>query len=139
MSMTIQKSLRLPKESVQEIEDLASIGGKDFSSTVKDLLDEAIKSRRCPGIIFVDEPSGRRSRIAGTGIDVWELISNFKALKENYNELKKAYHWLKEPQIRAALSYYALYPKDIDERIFSNEEKTREQIIKRFPFLAKHR
>ena len=139
MSATIQKSLRLPKESVQEIENLASIGGKDFSSTVKDLLDEAIKSRRCPGIIFVDGPSGRRSRIGGTGIDVWELIANFKALKENYNELKKAYHWLKEPQIRAALSYYALYPKDIDERIFSNEEKTREQIIKRFPFLAKHR
>jgi len=139
MAITIQKSLRLPKESVQEIEDLASIGGKDFSSTVKDLLDEAIKSRRCPGIIFVDEPSGRRSRIAGTGIDVWELIANFKALKENYSELKKTYHWLKEPQIRAALSYYALYPKEIDERISANEEKTKEKIIKRFPFLAKHR
>jgi uncharacterized protein (DUF433 family) len=93
--------------------------------------------RRCPGIIFADGPAGRRARIAGTGIDVWEFIATFKGLGENYNNLKKTYHWLGDQQIRAALSYYALYPDDIEEKIARNENITQQQVLKRFPFLSK--
>jgi uncharacterized protein (DUF433 family) len=133
---TVQKSIRLPEEAIKEIEALALSTGKDFSGLAKELLVEAVKMRRSPGIIFSDGPSGRRARIAGTGIDVWELIATFKASGESYEELKKAYHWLGEQQIRAALSYYTLYPAEIDEKITRNEEATQEVIIKRFPFLA---
>jgi uncharacterized protein (DUF433 family) len=87
--------------------------------------------------MFADDPAGRRARIAGTGIDVWELIATFKGVGESYEGLKKAYHWLSEQQIRSALSYYALYPDEIDERISRNEEIDQEKILKRFPFLAK--
>ena len=134
---SIQKSLRLPEEVVREIESLTSSTGKDFSGLAKDLLTEAVKLRRCPGITFADGPTGRRARIAGTGIEVWELISTFKGLEEDYKKLKKAYHWLSEQQIRAALSYYALYTKEIDERISANEEMTEDRVLKRFPFLSK--
>ena len=82
-------------------------------------------------------PSGRRAKIAGTGIDVWEFISTFKGLDENYDKLKQTYHWLSDLQIRSALSYYALYPEEIDEKIKRNEEITQEKVLKRFPFLAK--
>jgi uncharacterized protein (DUF433 family) len=133
----IQKSIRLPEEAVKEIEALASGAGKDFSGIARDLLVEAIKMRRCPGIIFADGPAGRRARIAGTGIDVWEFIATFKGLGENYNNLKKTYHWLGDQQIRAALSYYALYPDDIEEKIARNENITQQQVLKRFPFLSK--
>ena len=134
---TVQKSIRLSREAVKEIETLASGTGQDFSGIARDLLVEAVKMRRCPGITFADGPAGRRARIAGTGIDVWEFIATFKSLNENYDKLKKAYHWLSEYQIRSALSYYALYPDDIEDRIARNENLTREQIIKRFPFLSK--
>ena len=133
----IQKSIRLPEEAVKEIEALASVTGKDFSGIARDLLVEAVKMRRCPGIIFADGPTGRRARIAGTGIDVWELIAAFKGLDENYDKLKKAYHWLSDQQIRAALSYYTLYPDDIEEKIARNENITQQQVLKRFPFLSK--
>ena len=133
----IQKSIRLPEEAVKEIEALASGTGKDFSGIARDLLVEAVKMRRCPGIIFADGPTGRRARIAGTGIDVWELIATFKGLGENYDNLKKTYHWLTDQQIRAALSYYALYPDDIEEKIARNENSTQQQVLKRFPFLSK--
>ena len=133
----IQKSIRLPADAVKEIEALALGMGKDFSGIARDLLVEAVKMRRCPGIIFADGPTGRRARIAGTGIDVWELIAAFKGLDENYDKLKKAYHWLSDQQIRAALSYYALYPDDIEEKIARNENITAQQIVKRFPFLSK--
>lgn len=134
---SIQKSLRLPEEVVREIESLTSSTGKDFSGLARDLLTEAVKLRRCPGITFADGLTGRRARIAGTGIEVWELISTFKGLEEDYKKLKNAYHWLSEQQIRAALSYYALYTKEIDERISANEEMTEDRVLKRFPFLSK--
>ena len=38
---------------------------------------EAEKMRRVPGIVFADGPTGRRARITGTGIDVFELISGY--------------------------------------------------------------
>jgi uncharacterized protein (DUF433 family) len=134
---TVQKSIRLPVEAVKEIEALASGTGRDFSGIARDLLIEAVKMRRCPGVTFADGTSGRRAKIAGTGIDIWEFIATFKGLGENYNKLKKTYHWLNDQQIRSALSYYALYPNEIDEKITRNENITQEQVIKRFPFLSK--
>ncbi len=134
---TIQKSIRLPAEAVKEIEALASGSGKDFSGIARDLLIEAVKMRRCPGVTFADGPTGRRAKIAGTGIDIWEFIATFKGLGENYDKLKKTYHWLSEQQIRSALTYYALYPEDIDERITRNENLSEAKVIKRFPFLSK--
>jgi uncharacterized protein (DUF433 family) len=134
---TVQKSIRLPEEAVKEIEALASGTGRDFSGVARDLLIEAVKMRRCPGVTFADGPTGRRAKIAGTGIDIWEFIATFKGLGENYNKLKETYHWLSDQQIRSALSYYALYPDEIDEKITRNEDITHEQVIKRFPFLSK--
>ena len=134
---TIQKSIRLPKEAVQEIEAMASGTGSDFSGIARDLLIEAIKMRRCPGIAFADGPTGRRAKIAGSGIDIWEFIATFKGLDENYKKLKETYHWLSDQQIRSALSYYALYPGEIDDKITRNDDITQAQVIKRFPFLSK--
>jgi len=134
---SIQKSIRLPEEAVHDIENLAKTIGKDFSGLARDLLIEAVKMRKCPGIVFTDGPAVRRARIAGTGIDVWELIAAFKGMKEDYEKLKVAYHWLSDAQIRSALSYFALYPKEIEEIVDQNERTTEARILKRFPFLAK--
>jgi uncharacterized protein (DUF433 family) len=134
---SIQKCIRLPEETVREIESAASSSGKDFSSVARDLLVEAVKMKNCPGIIFADGPTGRRARVSGTGIEVWEIVATFKGMSEKYGALKKAYHWLSEAQLRSALSYYALYPEEIDARIERNKDLTSEKIAKRFPFLAK--
>ena len=134
---TVQKSIRLPEEAVKEIEAFALGTGKDFSGIARDLLVEAVKMRRCPGITFADGPTGRRAKIAGTGIDIWEFIATFKGLGENYEKLKESYHWLSDQQMRSALSYYALYPVEIEEKIARNEDITQAQVIKRFPFLSK--
>ena len=93
--------------------------------------------KNCPGIFFADGPTGRRARVSGTGIDVWEIAASFKEAGENYTELQKVYHWLSEPQLRSALSYYALYPEEIDARVMRNKDLTLEKVSKRFPFLAK--
>ncbi len=88
----VQKSLRLPLETMKEIEQMAKEAGQDFSNITKDLLQEAIKLRRCPGILFAQGTSGRRARVAGTGIEVWEIIATYRSLKQDLKRLQKAYH-----------------------------------------------
>ncbi|MBU0735471.1 MAG: DUF433 domain-containing protein [Proteobacteria bacterium] len=133
---TVQKSMRIPKEMVEGIQGIARQSGKDFSTATKELLEEAIKMHRCPGIVFSEGVCGRRARIAGTGIEVWEIIANYKSVGEDFARLRKALHWLSELQLRAALGYYRAYPREIDDLIAQNEGWTPERIYERFPFLA---
>lgn len=132
----VQKSVRLPENTVREIERLVRETGMDFSAVTKDLLSEAVKMRRCPGILFVDGVKGRRARIAGTGLEVWEVIATFRNLEKNLKRLQKTYHWLTSEQIRSALAYYSAYPEEIDKQIRKNEEANEEKIKERYPFLV---
>ena len=135
----VQKSLRIPQGTFEEIERIARETGRDFSSIAKDLLAEAIKMRRCPGIVFVDGVSGRRARIAGTGLEVWEVMSTYRNVDQDFGRLQKAYHWLTEQQLRAAIGYYAVYREEIDELIKLNESWSKETVNERFPFLKRDR
>lgn len=130
---TVQKSLRIPNQVAKAIEDLAEVEGQDFSATTVGLLDEAVKMRRCPGIIFADGPTGRRARIAGTGLDVWEVITTYQSLGRDPKRLRRAYSWLSEAQLRAALGYYTAYPEEIDRRIALNERWTEERLHAQHP------
>ena len=135
---SVQKSMRIPKKMVEEIQGIALQSGKDFSATTKELLEEAIKMHRCPGIIFAEGVSGRRARIVGTGIDVWEVIANYKSFGEDLERLNTIYHWLTELQLRAALAYYNAYPEEVDNLIAQNENWTRESVQEKYPFLARN-
>jgi uncharacterized protein (DUF433 family) len=134
---TVQKSIRIQKKTTIEIEQIARDSGKEFSTVVNELLEEAIKIQRCPGIIFTEGTAGRRARIAGTGIEVWEVIATYKGVGENFTRLQKAYHWLTEQQLKAAIGYYRTYPEDIDHLIKQNKKLTREYVQKRYPFLIR--
>jgi uncharacterized protein (DUF433 family) len=131
----VQKSLRLPLETMKEIEQMAKEAGQDFSNITKDLLQDAIKLRRCPGILFAQGTSGRRARVAGTGIEVWEIIATYRSLKQDLKRLQKAYHWLSREQLRAALGYYAAYPQEMDQLIEENERWSEEKVRDRYPFM----
>ena len=133
---TVQRSLRIPREVARAIQETAEADGKDFSSLTNELLSEAVKLRRCPGILFAAGPSGRRARIAGTGIEVREVIAAYRSVRRNLSRLRKAYHWLSEPQLRAALGYYAAYPQEIDREIARNEAWTKRSLARRHPTLA---
>ena len=45
--------------------------------------------RRCPGIVFTEGVNGYRIRIAGTGIEVWEVIASYKNVDEDFKRLHK--------------------------------------------------
>ena len=131
----IQKSLRLPPETMNEIERMAKESGQDFTNITKELLEEAIKMRRCPGVLFAEGTGGRRARVAGTGIEVWEVIATLKSLKNDLKRLRKTYHWLSNEQIKAALGYYTAYPREIDRLVQQNEGWDEARVADRYPFM----
>jgi uncharacterized protein (DUF433 family) len=134
---TIQKSIRIQERTLKEIEQIARDSGREFSAVANALLEEAVRMQRCPGIIFTEGTTGRRARIAGTGIEVWEVISTYKGVGEDFDRLHQAYHWLTEQQLKAAVGYYRVYPEEINHLIKQNEELTREHVRKRYPFLVR--
>ncbi|NVM21501.1 MAG: DUF433 domain-containing protein [Desulfobacterales bacterium] len=133
----VQKSLRIPREVLEEIERIAHESNRDFSSVAKALLTEAIKMRRCPGIVFADGVTGRRAKVAGTGLEVWEIIATYKSVKEDFKRLRKAYHWLTEQQLRAAIGYYIAYRDEIERQIERNELWSKGAVIKHHPYLSR--
>jgi uncharacterized protein (DUF433 family) len=132
---TVQKSLRIPRETFDDIEKIASETGREFSSIAKDLLAEAVKMRRCPGIVFVNGVRGRKAKIAGTGLDVWEIIATYISVNNNFPRLRKAYHWLSDQQLQAAIGYYTAYRDEIDSLIEQNESWNRKAVVDHYPFL----
>lgn len=131
----IQKSLRIPEATLKEIEQIAQETQTDFSSVAKQLLEEAVKIHRCPGIVFTEGVRGRRARVAGTGIEVWEIVATYRSVGKDPKRLRKAYHWLTDQQIQSALGYYKAYPEEINCLIAEKETWTQERLHKRYPFL----
>lgn len=128
------KSIRVDQETASEIERLSTGKRTTFSALAAEMLSEAAKTRRCPGVVFADGPAGRRARIEGTGIEIWEVISSYLALGKDERRLKDAYHWLSERQILAALGYGRTYPREIEDLIRRNDTQDPAGLIADLPF-----
>jgi len=115
-------SLRLPAELLTEIRKEAKRLARPASQVIQTTLEEGIRMRRCPGIIFTNGPAGRRATVAGTGIDVWEVVRVSKSVGGNFKATSRALPQLSRPQIDSALHYYRLYTQEIDERLDSEED-----------------
>lgn len=132
---TRARGIRLPEELAEEIEREQERTGQNFSETVADLLREAVRTRRAPGIVFRPGPAGRRASVAGSGIDVWEVIAAYRECGEDREELAEALPQLEASQLRAALNYYELYPDAIDARLEREDELTPEELYEEHPFM----
>jgi uncharacterized protein (DUF433 family) len=128
-------SLRIPREMRADIEAISRRTGRDFSGVAKEMLAEAIKMRRIPGIIFADSPSGRVAKVAGTGLGVFEIARDWRDMGGDWERLRQAYHWLTEHELRAAVAYAEAYPEEIEERLRADEYWTPERVWETYPFM----
>jgi uncharacterized protein (DUF433 family) len=97
---------RLPKSALLEI-----------------LAEESIRTRRFPGIGFRGPEHARRAWVIGTRLDVWEVIELYKG---KGRERLLSEHNLLERQLDLALSYYEMYPREIDEALEENARSPEE-------------
>lgn len=82
-----------------------------------EVLSEAARMRRVPGIIFADGPTGRRARIAGTGIEVFEVIGHVHAVGDDWAASRAWHDMLSDAEFAAARAYYEAFPAEIDARL----------------------
>ncbi len=99
-----------------------------------ELLDEALRMRRAPGIAFVDGAAGRRAVVAGTALEVWEIVQTWKDVGGDEGELSRAFPWLQPMQLRAALGYFELFPEEIEARLAREAAWTPERVWDELPY-----
>lgn len=88
-----------------------------MSDVTQQLLEEAVRLQECPGIYFADEPSGRTAKLMGTGLGVWEVIRDDRAVEQREDRLQQIFPFLTRGQIAAARNYALRFADEIDQRI----------------------
>ena len=96
------------------------------NSPENSLLDEGLKTREFPGVVYRAGPTGRRAGLEG-GPDVWEVIRDLwhwtgQGMERIAEELD-----LSVSMVSLATDFYSAYPEEIDARIEANE-RAAEQI-----------
>ena len=88
-------------------------------------VEEGLRMDEHPLLRFVDGPAGRRARLVGSGLDVWEVI---EVLRDNDGDVAAAADYLELPLglVQAAVTYYGAYPEEIDEWIEANRREREE-------------
>jgi uncharacterized protein (DUF433 family) len=86
-------------------------------------VEEGLRTDEHPLIRFVDGPAGRRPRLHGTGLDVWETIA---VVRDNDGDEGAAAEYLGVALglIQAAVAYYGAYRDEIDEWIELNARES---------------
>jgi hypothetical protein len=119
--MATPTSLRLRPALRAEIERIARRTRRSFSDVAQSVLEEGLRMRACPGVYFADEPAGREAKVAGTGLSVWEVIRDDRAVGGDEARLREILPHVTSWHIRVARAYAKRYPAEIDELIAENE------------------
>jgi uncharacterized protein (DUF433 family) len=133
----VTTSLRLRSGLRAYLDDLAERSRRSVSDVAQQLLEEAIRTRECPGIYFAEEPTGRTPKIMGTGLGVWEVIRDYMAIGEREDRLREIFPQLAPAQIGAARNYFLRYRDEIERQIDDNARLTPEGVVARYPGLVR--
>jgi Nuclease-related domain len=120
-------TVRFDPRTQSLIEDEARRSKRSRTAIVEELADEALRTRRFPGIAFRDETPHRRAWVIGAGLDVWELCE----LLDRYpdSETVVAEFPLVEPRhCELALAYRRAYSGEVDEQIADNNRSANERL-----------
>lgn len=89
------------------------------TALVSTLLDEGLKTRRFPGIIYREGATGRRAALVG-GPDVWEVIRDLAEADGEQGARLTAVAvatGLDPRRVQMAVDFYVAHPDAIDPRI----------------------
>lgn len=106
-------SLRPTRATLERLERRARQSAQPKTSLAERYLAEGLEMDDFPGIHFVDEPLGRRPALAGTGLDVWEVVETVKANDGSISEAA-AYLEIDPAVVERAVRYYGTHREEID-------------------------
>lgn len=139
--MPAAKSFRLPEDLAERLASRAEHEGVSQTQLVASLLDEGLKTRAFPGIVYREGPTGRRAALAA-GPDVWEVVGTVRRVSgSGERKVRNAARMLSldERWVRLAVEFYSAFPDEVDARITANEDaadQLRERAERRERLLA---
>lgn len=118
-------SLRVDEATLSRLRSRAAHEQLPPRTLAQRYLEEGLRMDEHPLICFVDGPAGRRARISGTGVDVWELVAS---IRDHDGDLPATaeHHGLALGLVQAAVGYYGAHRDEIDGWIERNERATAE-------------
>lgn len=108
------RSFRLDATTIARLDERARVRGETRTSVAERYLNEGLRMDEHPLIVFRDGAAGRRAVLAGTRLDVWQIVDTLEQ-SDNSVADAAAYLGVSEAQARAAVRYYAAYKDEIDE------------------------
>jgi len=117
----VHRSFRLRPDTSERLARRAAETGETYTTLAERFIDEGLRRIDHPAIDFVDEPAGRRARVVGTGLGVWEVI---EVVRANHGSVERAAEYLDIPValVAAAVAYRADHAAEIDGWIERNRE-----------------
>jgi hypothetical protein len=117
-------SVRFTASTDRTVAEEARRTRRSKSAVVEALTEEAVRTRRFPGIGFRGDDARRRPWLIGTGLDIWEIAQLF----EDFGSLERLIDntQLSERQVRLALAYRDAYPDEIAAAIAENRRSSAE-------------
>ena len=109
-------SFRLAGELVTALQRTAAESGETMTSLAERYLDEGLRRHDHPLIVFREGAAGRRPALAGTRLDVWQVVETVRG-SDNSTDAAADYLAIPEPWVRACVRYYADYRVEVDQWI----------------------
>lgn len=134
-------SFRLDEKLLERLDAESRAASMSTTSLVSSLLDEGLKTREFPGVVYRPGPTGRRAGLVG-GPDVWEVIRDLRGWSgRGMERIERLAEELELPvsMVSLAADFYSSFPEEIDARIEANEqaaEQIRRQIEQRENLLS---
>ena len=127
-SSSVQRSFRLSASTSRLLDHRVGESGESRNAMVDRLLNESLRIEKHPFVRFITGASGRReAHIVGTRWKVRQIIVSLKGEKGQITAVVNGFD-LTEPQVRAAVSYYADFTDEVDadiERDFADADQQR--------------
>ena len=116
-------SFRLPEDLLARLNEEGRASGVSLTALVTTLVDEGLKTRRFPGVVYRDGPTGRRAGLVG-GPDIWEVVRDLRHAPGR--GMKRVEHLAQEigltvERVQLATDFYAEYPDEVDALIEADE------------------
>lgn len=108
--------------TVDRLRKEADARGQSSSSLAEELIEEGLRLRRHPLIVFRSGPAGRRAAVVG-GPDVWEVVGGLVGgdvpVDDRVDRVEEVFG-LRREQVDAVLAYYAEFAEEVDEQLAAN-------------------
>src|SRR5688572_30522979 len=116
-AQSVHFNARLPRNTVARLKDFASRHGMTASAAAAQLLDEALRMDRHPGIDFRSRSTGRTAFVTGTGLAVSEVYRIWLDHRKSEKRILRNYPHLTRARLRAAISYAEVHHREIERQL----------------------